>query len=139
MNNTPNKPNEANKKLTRLNKSINKMLDCVNFLENMRSNSVVSSISEEELEKVMGYMAQVEKSIEKINKNKSKKTETLYKAVGKNKKFWVKKEVEISNNAQTNGFKTNPIQKASPIEKTAHSFHNEAKERTRSLLFKNEK
>lgn len=133
MDNTSKNTNEPGKKINRLNNSINKMLDCVKYLEKMRSsNNIISSISDEELEKVINYMKQVEKSIEEISKPKKKSSETLYKAVGKDKNYWVSKEPQNKSAAQEKGFKTNPILK----DNTARSYHKEAKERTRSLLFK---
>src|SRR3989339_1973744 len=81
-------------KIKSITKSINTMVDCVNYLERIRSYEYIGSIKESELKKVLSQMKEIEERIEKLN-NLSKEKE-VFKAIGKNRTVWVTKPIKES-------------------------------------------
>lgn len=87
-----------------LKKSVNTMVDCVNYLEKIRSYDYLGSIEDSDLQKVLSQMKEIEERLENINKNKADKK--IFKAIGKNRTVWVTKpatpfsneEKPVSNN-----------------------------------------
>lgn len=79
-------------KISCLNASINKMVDCVKTLEKMRSYGSVSVITEDELKDVLKHMKELEESIEIMNNKRCKLP--LFKAIGKGRKLWVSKDLQ---------------------------------------------
>lgn len=90
-------------KISCLNTSINKMVDCVKTLEKMRSYGSVSTITEDDLKDVLKHMKELEESIEVMNNKKC--SLPLFKAVGKGRKLWVSKDLQkkdsLSNTPST--------------------------------------
>jgi len=68
------------------------MVDCVKTLESMRSFGSMATISEDDLKEVLKHMKELEESIENINTKKCRTP--LFKAIGKDRKLWVSKDLK---------------------------------------------
>lgn len=101
MNNNPENRQRIFTKIKDINTSINTMVDCVKNLEKMRSQSYLSTLSDEDLQEVLKSMQQLEQSIEKLSTppKENKPQHTFLKAVGKNRKLLVTKPDNNSNNS----------------------------------------
>lgn len=102
MNNKAHNTQSTQEKVKCINESINHLVNCVKHLEHMRSYNYLSTITDEDLEKVMDYMEKLENSIEQLNapKDNLSNSKTLIKAVGKDKKLWVSKPNNSKENTQ---------------------------------------
>lgn len=127
MNNKTPIPNKTVSKIKHINNSISLMTDCVKHLEKMRSFNYVYSVNEEDLKQILDQLHQIEESLEKIQspETPNQGTNSLLKAIGKDRKLWVTKPKHHNNTPQENSkdIKPEPQISLNPhFSKTKNSY-----------------